>query len=158
MNTHLLKISGLATLVLLLQVPGFAQKARSGGRDRDTLTNRLNEYDEIVIKRKDNKDAKVTIEIKDGQVLVDGKPVSEYDNDKLSVRKKKIRVMDGSTFSFSGPDGLESLTMPEISEMPEGPEGPKVRTVPSPYRNRSGAGGWNYDGGDLLKTMTNRAF
>lgn len=156
MNKHLLKISGLATLALLLQVPGFAQKARSDSRDRDTLSNRLNEYDEIVIKRKDNKDAKVTIEIKDGQVLVDGKPVSEYDNDKLSVRKKKIRVMDGSTFSFSGPDGLETFSMPEVPEMPEGPEGPKARIMPSPYRN--GGGGWNYDGGNLLKTMTNRAF
>jgi len=153
MNKHLLKISGLATLVLLLQVPGFAQKARSG-RDKDTLSNRLNEYDEIIIKRKDNKDAKVTIEIKDGQVLVDGKPVSEYDNDKLSVRRKKVRVMDGSTFSFSGPDGLESFTMPEMPEMPEGPEGPKVRIMPPPYRNGSG---WNYEGGDMLKTMTNRA-
>jgi serine protease Do len=152
MNKHLLKISGLATLVLLLlQAPGFAQKARSGNRDKDTLDNRLNEYDEIVIKRKDNKDAKVTIEIKDGQVLVDGKPVSEYDNDNLSVRRKKIRVMDGSTFSFSGPDGAQSFTMPEIPEMPEGPG---VAIAPSPYRN---GGGWNYNS-DMLKSMMNRAF
>jgi serine protease Do len=150
MNKYLLKISGLATLVLLLHTSGFAQKSRSGGdsgKEKDSLSNRLNEYDEIVIKRKDNKDAKVTIEIRDGQVFVDGKPVSEYDNDNLSVRRKKIRVMDGSAFSFSDLDGLKTLTMPEMPEMPE------VKV--SPFRN--GSGGWNYDG-DMMKRGTNRAF
>jgi serine protease Do len=155
MNNYLLKISGLATLVLLLQLTGFAQKSRyedKGKEKKDTLDNRLNEYDEIVIKRKDNKDAKVTIEIRDGQVLVDGKPVSDYDNDNLSVRKKKIRVMDGSTFTFSGPDGVQGFNMPEMMQAPEGPD---VRI--SPFRGDDG-GAWNFSGGDMMEKAANRAF
>src|ERR1700730_3253405 len=101
MKKYLLKISGLAALVLLLHVPGFAQKPRvAHDADRDTASNRLNEYDEIIIKRKGDKNAKVMVEIKDGQVLVDGKPVSEYNSDDLSVRKRKMRIIDGRGFSF----------------------------------------------------------
>ena len=151
MKKYLLKISGLATLVLLLHVHGFAQKprtARAGG-DNDTASNRLDQYDEIVIKRKGDKDTKVTIEIKNGQVLVDGKPVSEYDNDDLSIRKKKIRVIDGRGFSFSGPEGAEAFVMPEMPEMPEVPE-----AAMSPFRNRGGT--WNFDGDDFGKN-SNRA-
>jgi len=98
MKQSFLKLSVLAGMILLLHVPGFAQS-----EDKDTLSNKLDEYDEIVIKHKSDKDTKVSVEIKDGQVFVNGKPVAEFDDDNVSVRKKKIRVFDGQSFSFSGP-------------------------------------------------------
>jgi len=108
MNKHLngagLRLSGLAALVLLFQSSGFAQTAPDK-MDKDTAVNHLRGYDEIIIKRKSDKDAKVTIEIKNGEVLIDGKPASDYQDDDISVRKRKIRVMDGRTFSFMGSDG-----------------------------------------------------
>ena len=61
--------------------------------------NKLKEYDEIIIKRKDaDKDAKVTIEIKGDQVLVDGKPIDEYSDDELSVQQR-----DANHFKLMGP-------------------------------------------------------
>lgn len=51
---------------------------------------KLNEYDEIIIKRKDgDKDAKVTIEIRDDEVIVDGKPIDEYVDDEISVLRRE---------------------------------------------------------------------
>ncbi|HXO75999.1 MAG TPA: hypothetical protein VN824_12200, partial [Puia sp.] len=90
-----LRLPGLAVLVLLFHSSGFAQNAPK--IDKDTSVNRLRGYDEIIIKRKSDKDAKVTVEIKNGEVLIDGKPASDYQDDDISVRKRKIRVMDGRT-------------------------------------------------------------
>ncbi len=109
MKKYLLKISGLAGLVLLLAAPGFAQTTSS--ITKDTAANRLQGYDEIVIKHKSEKDAKVTVEIKNGEVFVNGKPISDFDNDDLSVRKKKIKVLDGQTFSIIN-DGVSESNSP----------------------------------------------
>ncbi len=127
MNNYLLKTAGLAGLILSLQTSGFAQQPAPGDM-KDTSVNRLGGYDEIIIKRKSDKDAKVTVEIRDGQVFVNGKPASEYQDEDLSVRKKKIRVMDGRTFSYNGGDNIEiepggSMTIPDY---------------PTPYQGNGG--------------------
>src|ERR1700761_5925400 len=116
MNKHLLRLSGLAALVLLLQNTGFAQ-SESGKVDKDTSVNNLRGYDEIVIKRKSDKDAKVTVEIKNGQVYIDGKPAADYQGDDLSVRKRKIRVMDGRSFSYNGA-GWNDMVSPRAPAPP----------------------------------------
>jgi len=95
---NLLKISGLASLVLLLQTSAFSQEDVNKEKDTDKQSS----YEEIIIKHKSDKDAKVTIEIKDGDVLVDGKPISEFDDSTISVHKRKYKVLDGRNFSFSG--------------------------------------------------------
>ncbi|HYJ37880.1 MAG TPA: PDZ domain-containing protein [Chitinophagaceae bacterium] len=57
---------------------------------------KMDDYDEIIIKRKGEKGGKVTVEIKGDDVLVNGKPISEYDNDDISVRKRDVTVWDGN--------------------------------------------------------------
>ncbi|UYQ93091.1 PDZ domain-containing protein [Chitinophaga horti] len=64
--------------------------------------NKLGEYDEIILKRKDGKDGKVTVEIKDGEVYVDGKKISEYKGEDISVYHRRNTPVDGNTFSFRG--------------------------------------------------------
>jgi membrane-associated protease RseP (regulator of RpoE activity) len=64
---------------------------------------KLGEYDEIIIKRNNNKDGKVTVEIKDGNVLVDGEKLESYKDGDISVYRRKIRPMDGNNFSFNMP-------------------------------------------------------
>ena len=137
---QLLRLSGLAALVLLFQSSGFAQTAPDK-IDKDTSVNHLRGYDEIIIKRKSDKDAKVTVEIKNGEVLIDGKPAAEYQGDDISVRKRKIRIMDGRTFSFTGPDGDIVAPMPPE---PGEPGDISIYGAPSPFRN--GGGAWNYEG------------
>jgi serine protease Do len=99
MKHILLKTSGMAALILLLHAPVFAQDKNED--DTDSSSDKLENYDEIVIKHKSSKDAKVTVEIRDNKVFINGKPVSEYNDDNVSVRKKKVMVMDGQTLSFA---------------------------------------------------------
>lgn len=78
--------AAIAVLALFLINPATAQDKE----DKDKTKNKMGEYDEIIIKRKDvGKDGKVTIEIKDGEVKVNGKPIDDYEDDNLSVRRKK---------------------------------------------------------------------
>lgn len=80
----------IATTVL----PASAQEKRSG---------KLGEYDEIVIKRKSGaKDAKVTVEIKDGEVWIDGKKMDEYKDGNIIVQRRRITPRNGNNFGSGG--------------------------------------------------------
>jgi len=137
MKKHLLRLTGLAALVLLVNTSGFAQNDEEKN-DKDTSVNRVRGYDEIVIKHKNDKDAKVTVEIKNGEVFINGKPASEYHDDDISVSKRKIKIMNGRSFSFGPDDGDMAIAPFEW----DGPDGHKEMI--SPFRN--GGGAWSYDG------------
>jgi len=136
MKKHLLRLMGLAVLVLLVNSSGFAQDDEEKG-DKDTSVNHPGSYDEIIIKHKSNKDAKVTVEIKNGEVFINGKPASEYHDNDISISKRKIKIMNGRGYSF-GPDGDMAIAPFEW----DGPDGHK--SMVSPFRN--GGGAWSYDG------------
>jgi serine protease Do len=97
-----LSAAAITIFALLIQHVTIAQDKD----DKEKSENKLGEYDEIVIKRKDaGKDGKVTIEIKGGEVKVNGKPLSEFDDDNLSVRRKKTMTYGLSrTSPFRSPD------------------------------------------------------
>jgi serine protease Do len=130
MKRYLLKVSGLAILALLLGTAGFSQDNVLEDKNGDTT----HDYDEIIIRHKVGKDAKVTVEVKDGKVLVNGKPMSEFKDDDLSVEKGEggktgdITIIDG--------EGIHH-------EIP----------FASPFRNYSGS--WDFDGNSITG---NRAF
>jgi len=135
MRTYLLKTAGVAALALLLHASGFAQDQD----DNDKDTAKLAGQDEIVIKHKSDKDAKIVIEIKGNQVFINGKPANDYSDDNISVHKKKELELDGQSFSWSG-DG----------DFPGG-----MTIAPSPFRKHGGA--TNIDG-DVWSLRSNRAF
>jgi serine protease Do len=131
MKQHLLRIPGLAILALFIQTTGFAQQ--DSNLDRDDESPR--KYDEIIIRHKSGKDAKLSIEIKDGDLLVNGKPVSEYEDSTLSVHRRKV-ARYGNSFSFTSPEIAPSAG---------------IHVFP----NENEGGGWSYSGDNLLKS--NRA-
>jgi serine protease Do len=115
MKQYFLKLSGLAAVILMLHVNGFAQD------EAEVKPGKMNDNDELIIKRKGDKDSKVMIEIKNGEVFINGKPVEDYDDDNLSVRKKKrgaeLFVLPprspfrgGGGWSYSGDDFSDSKT------------------------------------------------
>jgi serine protease Do len=104
MKQFFLKISGLAAMVLMMQAPVFAQEENAKKENPD----KLGEYDQVIIKRKGDKDVKVTVEIKDGKVLVNGKPINEFDDENVSVHQKSIRVEDGEAFALISPAAPKS--------------------------------------------------
>ncbi|HMF72894.1 MAG TPA: PDZ domain-containing protein [Flavitalea sp.] len=69
----------------------------SFGQEKEKTKSKLGEYEEIIIKKKKDADTKVTVEIKDGEVKVDGKPIEDYESDVVSVRRRKPAVVNYQT-------------------------------------------------------------
>jgi serine protease Do len=106
MNTHFLKISGLAVGMLTLQLSGFSQQTvpvPGEVPDRDTL-DRPHSYQEIIIRQKTDKDAKITVEIRNGELFINGKPASEYEDGNLVISKRKLKPMKNGTILMDGGD------------------------------------------------------
>jgi len=129
--------------MFLLHTSSFAQEDANAENDHE----KGNGYDEIIIRHKGDKDAKVTVEIKDGQVLVDGKPVSDFEDSTISIHKRKLRTDDVRTFSFSGPDGTDFLS-------PGSFDGQAMARAFSPFRN----GGDRSYSRDDIRPNSNRSF
>jgi len=143
MKQLLAKVPGLAILALFIQTSGFAQQDKIQDRDDDSPR----KYDEITIRHKSGKDAKVTIEIKDGDVFVNGKPVNEFEDSTLSIHRRKI-MRYGNAYSFTSPDAFSGA--PDALIAPG-----DVQVFP----NQSYGKGWSYNNNDVLKDLsgTNRA-
>jgi serine protease Do len=106
MKQYVLKLSGIAAIALLLSSSVFAQDqddAQEKVLNDKMKTDKLNEGDQIIIKRKGDKDIKVTVEIKDNKVYVDGKPVTEFNNDDVIVKKMQMPFMVDDNMTFIAP-------------------------------------------------------
>ncbi len=63
------------------------------------------ETQEIVIRKKGDKDIKITVEIKGDNVTINGKPISEFKDGDITINKRNIRIFDGQrNFSFEPAD------------------------------------------------------
>jgi serine protease Do len=135
MKQYFLKISGFAALVLLLHVNGFAQ-------DESVIKEKpgkMGDRDEIIIKRKGDKDSKVVIEIKDGQVFINGKPADDFDDDNIIIKRKRNGDEDlfalaprspfrGGVWSYSGDVDSKTAFLGVSSEKDE-KEGVEIQEV-----------------------------
>ncbi|MEJ7736003.1 MAG: PDZ domain-containing protein [Chitinophagaceae bacterium] len=96
MRTYFLKAICLMGCVGILSANALSQEK----------TERWNDNDEIIIKRKGDKNTKVTVEINDDEVKVNGKPLSEYDDENVVVRKRRsvdaVRAYSNSRSPFRG--------------------------------------------------------
>jgi serine protease Do len=77
------KYLSLAWLVALC----FSAYTGRGQADKKTKQGNNKGSEQIIIKNKDGKDTKLTIEVKDGDVLVNGKPLAEFKDDHITIRK-----------------------------------------------------------------------
>jgi serine protease Do len=65
------------------------------------------ESQEIIIRKKGDKDTKITVEIKGDKVTINGKPISEFKDGDITINKRDIKVWDGhNNFSFA-PDDMD---------------------------------------------------
>lgn len=53
------------------------------------------ESQEIIIRKKGDKDTKITVEIKGDKVTINGKPLSEFKDDEITINKRNIIIRDG---------------------------------------------------------------
>ncbi|HUQ65574.1 MAG TPA: PDZ domain-containing protein [Flavitalea sp.] len=93
-----------AAILLLTTTAAIAQQTEKNPdalpqKENKRNNKKLKEFEEVIIKRKDpEKDAKVTIEIKDDEVFVDGKPIDDFVDDEVSVQKRDV-----NRFNFINP-------------------------------------------------------
>ncbi len=60
--------------------------------------------EEIVIRKKGDKNAKVTVEMKDDEILINGKPMAEFEDENVSVTKRQKVIRDGNRVFFGPGD------------------------------------------------------
>ena len=53
------------------------------------------ESQEIIIRKKGDKDTRLTLEIADGKVTVNGKPLAEFNEDGVTINDRKMIIRDG---------------------------------------------------------------
>lgn len=95
MRQYLLSLGSAAALLFLMSTSVSAQEAAK----EDKKTDKVKQFDEIIIRKKSDKDGKVTIEIKNGEITVNGKKLEDFEDDNLSVRKNKLQhiVINGAS-------------------------------------------------------------
>lgn len=97
MKKYFASALAIAMIALVPSTQALAQD-KVEKAEKEKSKNKLSEYDEIIIKQKEvDKNGKVTVEIKDGQVTVNGKPIEEYDDENISVRKRNATRIIRST-------------------------------------------------------------
>lgn len=96
MKKYLLRVSGIA-MAALLSLTVAAQE----NKEKDK--NKLGKNDEIVIIKRGDKDTKITVEVKDGEVTVNGKPLDEYKDDNVTVRRSRALTTTRGVYAPSSP-------------------------------------------------------
>ena len=93
-------------LLQILTLAGLScfTTAAVSAQTQNTTQNKLGEFDEIVIKHKSDKDGKVTVEIKDGNIIVNGEKLDQYSDPDISVFRRKITPRNGNVFSYDSND------------------------------------------------------
>ena len=59
------------------------------------------ETQEIIIRKNGKKDLKLNVEIDGDNVTINGKPMSEFKDDDVTISKKKMIITDGDGMSWS---------------------------------------------------------
>jgi serine protease Do len=104
MRRFLISCTAIAAVFLLLCQPLAAQDTKDKEKDKDK--SKMNDNEEIIIKRKGDKDTRVTIEIKGDEVTVNGKPLEDFDDDNLVIKKGRANLYGPSHSPFTGGNAL----------------------------------------------------
>lgn len=77
-------------------------------KDKAAAEKDRKETQEIIIRKKGDKDTKITVEIKGDKITVNGKPLSEFKEGDITVNKRNIRIFDGrQNFAFVPGEEME---------------------------------------------------
>ncbi|HEY4148062.1 MAG TPA: PDZ domain-containing protein [Chitinophagaceae bacterium] len=94
MKQYFLKLSAASLLLGLTALSASAQQDENDMKP----AKKAGKSDLVIIKTNDGKDAKVTVEVKGGEVTVNGKPLSEFKDDNITItRRKQVEGM-GAVF------------------------------------------------------------
>ena len=92
-----------AFTALFITTTGYKAMAQEDQKPEDNKK----ETQEIIIRKKGDKDANITIQITGDKVIVNGKPLVEFKDDGITINKRNIIVRDGDRLMLA--DGLGDL-------------------------------------------------
>jgi len=90
-------------LLLFATVLGFVALSHTAiaQDEKEAKEKEKKESQEIVIRKKGDKDTKIIVEINGDKVTINGKPLSEFKDDEITINKRKVTVWNrGSNKSF----------------------------------------------------------
>jgi serine protease Do len=124
MRRFLMSCTAIATVSLLLCQPLAAQDNKDKDKDKDK--SKISDNEELIIKRKGDKDTKLTIELKGDEVTVNGKPLEDFDDDNVVIKKGRTTIYGphspftgGGAFSFDSHGNFFSDNMPFLGVITE---------------------------------------
>ena len=99
----------LPALLLAVALPTFAQQSPEPPPPPPDAMERMErpampgqkETQEIVIRKKGDKDVNLTLQLTGDQVLINGKPLIEFKNDEITVNNRKIIIRDRDRHEFN---------------------------------------------------------
>jgi serine protease Do len=92
-------------VALLVTTTGFKAMAQEDLKTTSPADKK--ESQEIIIRKKGDKDANITIQISGDKVTINGKPLVEFKDDAITINKRNIIVRDGDRIMFG--EGLREL-------------------------------------------------
>lgn len=91
-----------ALVVAFTAASALAQDDMNKEKSKEKMKGK--ESQEIIIRKKGDKDVNVTVEIKGDKILVNGKPLAEFKDDNIVINNRKVTVWNGdNSFTFTGP-------------------------------------------------------
>ena len=87
----LITIIGLTTFCT-----GAIAQDEKGSKEKKSETN------EIIIRRDGGKETKITVQIDGDNIMINGKPLIEFNEDGVKILKRKMMITEGSPFLFDG--------------------------------------------------------
>jgi serine protease Do len=96
MKNNLLRLSGIAAVAVLFSLSVFAQEEK----EKEKSKYKFSDDDVLVITKKGLKEnARVVIEVRDGEITINGKPVDEYKDGDVTVTRSRTFGSGGRVYS-----------------------------------------------------------
>jgi serine protease Do len=86
---------------VIVEAPQVTIKEVNPSSDKETQ--------EIIIRKKGSKDAKVTVEITGNKVMINGKPMAEFKEDGITINNRKIIIRDGDKIIMNFNDDITRM-------------------------------------------------
>ncbi len=83
------------TAALAISTFAFSQEEKKS-------TEKKNETSEIIIRKDGEKETKITVQIDGENIMVNGKPMVEFNDDGVKIIKRKMMIAEGSPLMFDG--------------------------------------------------------
>ena len=106
MKQNMYKIAGIGAICLAFTLKGISQNETPPDPPPPPTVispDGNGSQSEIIIRQKGDKDSKVTIEIRNGDFYVNGKPLGKFEDENLEIEKRKFNPEDGPMIAFSSP-------------------------------------------------------